>query len=699
MSRLLTVTAAEEPTGKRVGLSPATCAAIGLEAGDTVTLNGGRLTAALVSTVDVGGDEVALGPTARRNAAVEVGERVTVAELRPTDADAVVLAPVQPLSLQDGEQVVRSVAEKFPILAGDRIRVDLFSGALTLPFVVVRTDPREVVRIGPDTDLTLREAPADDAVNRRERLRGLTLDEVGGLDAAIDRLRDLVADALERPERYERYGRPPTTGVVVTGPSGVGKTQLIHALVGQTGAAYVPLSGAALAGRSADDAASQIADATDRARREAPALVHVTELDDLSPVGAGGGDARRAGALADLIDDVGSDPRIAVVGETTDADGVADKLRRGGRLESTVDLSVPGPNDRAAILRVVTRGLPLADDVDLDAVARRTQGFVGADLATFCREATMRAVLRESGPDAVANVDFDTARDAVGPSAMRGFTVSVPDVTYDDVGGLDDVKRELARAVEWPLSHPDLFEAFDTAPARGILLYGPPGTGKTLLARAVANATDANFISVEGPELLDKFVGESERAVREVFQAAERNAPAVIFFDEIDAVTAVRSEGDDDAGSSAPERVVSQLLTELDGVESLEGVTVIGATNRPDRIDPALLRPGRLERVIDVPMPDTAARREILAVHAGEKPVAEDIDLDGAANRLDGYTGSDIEAVVREAALLGIERRLTDETAGEVVITAEQFNSAMESVGRSVAPERREYYEQVRDRL
>lgn len=698
MSRLLTVTAAEEPTGKRVGLSPATCTAIGLEGGDTVTLDGGRLTAALVSTVDVGGDEVALGPTARRNAAVEVGERVTVAELTPTDADAVVLAPVQSLALRGGERAVRSVAEEFPLLAGDRIRVDLFDGALTLPFVVVRTDPREVVRIGPDTDLTLREAPADDAVDRRERLRGLTLDEVGGLDAATDRLRNLVADALERPEGYERYGRPPTTGVVVTGPSGVGKTHLIHALVGQTGAAYVPLSGAALAGRSADDAASQIADATDRARREAPALVHVTDLDDLAPVGAGGGDARRAGALADLMDDVGGDPRIAVVGETTDADGVADKLRRGGRLESTVRLGVPGPNDRAAVLRVATRGLPLADDVDLDAVVRRTQGFVGADLATLCREATMRAVLRERAPDAVAGVDFDAACDAVGPSAMRGFTVSVPDVTYDDVGGLDGVKRELARAVEWPLSHPDLFEAFDTAPARGILLYGPPGTGKTLLARAVANATDANFISVEGPELLDKFVGESERAVREVFQAAERNAPAVVFFDEIDAVTTVRSEGDDDAGSSAPERVVSQLLTELDGVESLEGVTVIGATNRPDRIDPALLRPGRLERVIDVPMPNAAARREILAVHAGEKPVAEDVDLDAVANRLDGYTGSDIEAVVREAALLGIERRLTDETAGEALITAEQFNSAVESVGRSVAPERREYYEQVRDR-
>jgi transitional endoplasmic reticulum ATPase len=700
MSRRLTVTAAEESTGKRVGLSPTTCTALGLGRGDAVTIDGGRRTAALVATLGaVGDDEVALGPTARRNAAVEVGERVDLAEVAPESAASVVLAPVQSLALRGGERAVRSVAEEFPLVAGDRIRVDLFDGALTLPFVVVRTEPRDVVQIGPDTDLTLREAPADDAADRRDRLRRLTLDDVGGLDAATDRLRDLVGDPLERPEAYERYGRPPTTGVVVAGPNGVGKTQLVHALVGETGAAYVPLAGAALAGRSADDAASQIADAADRARREAPALVHVTDLAALAPADAAGGDARRVGALADLLDDVGDDPRVSVVGETTDADGVADALRRGGRLESTVELGVPGPSDRRAVLGAVTRGLPLADDVDLDAVARRTHGFVGADLATLCREATMRAVLRERGPDAVSAADFEDARDAVGPSAMRGFTVSVPDVTYDDVGGLDDVKRELARVVEWPLAHPDLFEAFDTAPARGILLYGPPGTGKTLLARAVANATDANFISVEGPELLDKFVGESERAVREVFRAAERNAPAVVFFDEIDAITTVRSEGDDDTGSRAPERVVSQLLTELDGVESLEGVTVVGATNRPDRIDPALLRPGRLERVIEVPMPDAAARREILAVHAGGKPLADDVELDAVADRLDGYTGSDIEAVVREAALLGIERRLTDGTTGAAAITAAQFDRAVAAVGRSVGPERREYYERVRDRL
>ena len=699
MSRRLVVTAAEETTGKRVGLSPATCAAMGLDAGDAVTVEGGRRTAALVATLDaVADDEVALGPTGRRNAAVEVGERVTVAEATPQPADSVVFAPVQSLALRGGERAVRAAAGEFPLVAGDRVRVDLFDGALTLPFVVVRTDPHEVVAVGPETDLTLREAPADDAADRRARLRGLTLDDVGGLDAAVDRLTELVVDPLTDPGAYERYGRPPTTGVVVAGASGVGKTQVIHALVGETGAAYVRLDGSALAGRSAEDAAGRIADAADRASREAPALVHAADLAALAPADASGGAARRVGAFADLLDETGGDPRIAVVGETRDADGVAETVRRGGRLESEVTLDVPGPNGREAVLQTATRGLPLANDVDLGAVARRTHGFVGADLATLCREATLRAVSRGSGPDAVCAADLDAAREAVAPSAMRGFTVTVPDVTYDDVGGLDEAKRELARAVEWPLAHPELFTEFGATPARGILLYGPPGTGKTLLARAVANATDANFISVAGPELLDKFVGESERAVREVFRAAERNAPAVVFFDEIDAITTVRSEGDDGTGSRAPERVVSQLLTALDGVEALEGVTVVGATNRPDRIDPALLRPGRLERVIQVPMPDAAARREILAIHAAGKPLSDDVDLDAVAERLDGYTGSDVEAVVREAALLGIERLLAD-GAGEAQITAAQFARAVDAVGPSVGPERRAYYEEVGDRI
>ncbi|MFB6168405.1 MAG: AAA family ATPase [Haloferacaceae archaeon] len=699
MSRTLVVAAAEETTGKRAGLSPATCASLDLAADDAVRIDGGRGTAALVTSLDaVDDDEIALGPTARRNAAVETGERVEVAATAPRTAETVVLAPVQSLALRGGERAVRSVAGEYPLVAGDRVVVDLFDGALTLPLVVVRTEPRAVVRIGPETDLTLREAPAADAAERRERLRTLTLDDVGGLDDAVGRLRGLVVEPLAGPDPYERYGRPPTTGVVVAGPTGVGKTRVVHALVGETGAAYVPLDGAALAGRSADDAASRIDDAADRARRESPALVHVTDLDALAPAGAGGADGRRVAALAALVDDLGPDPRIAVVGETTDADGTAEQLRRGGRLESTVTLDVPGPDGREAVLRVLTRDLPLADDVEVEALARRTHGFVGADLATLCREATRRAVARDSAPEAVCAADIDAAREAVGPSAMRGFSVSVPEVSYDDVGGLDEAKRELVRAVEWPLSHPELFESFGTTPARGILLHGPPGTGKTLLARAVANATDANFISVAGAELLDKFVGESERAVREVFRAAARNAPAVVFFDEIDAVTTVRGDADDDTGSRAPERVVSQLLAELDGVESLEGVTVIGATNRPDRIDPALLRPGRLERVVGVPMPDAAARREILAIHAADKPVAAEVDLDAVADRLEGYTGSDIEAVVREAALLGIERCLDDGTA-EGQITAAQFEQAAEAVGRSVDPERREYYERVGDRL
>ena len=703
MTIRLTVTTAKESTGKRVGLSPDAFDRLGIADGDPVAIEGTRRSAALATVVEsIASDAVALGSTTRENVGASPGESVSVEAVDPPVADSVTLAPLQSLALTSGGDALATALVGFPLLAGERLRVTLFSGAVRLPLVVVSTDPEGLVRVDEGTAVVVRDEPADTAGSRRDPHERVSFEDVGGLDDEVDLLSDIVVDPLSDPARYERLGQPPTAGVLLGGPGGAGKTLLVHALVTETDATYVPLRGGRLAGLAADAAAERISEASDTARRtDGPALVHVDELGAAAPDDADGTERRLVTELVDLIEAFADDPAIAVVAESRDPEAVADRLRRAGRLERHVELPVPGPEERAAILDVLVRPMRLASDADLGTIARRTHGYVGADLSALCREATRVAARGDDRP-AVGAAAFEAALSAVEPSAMRSFSPTVPETTYDDVGGLAGAKREIARAVEWPLYHPDLFERFGATPPRGILLYGPPGTGKTLLVRAVANATDANFISVDGPELLDKFVGESEKAVREVFRTARRNAPAVIFFDEIDALTTVRGQGSDAGGSRAPERVVSQLLTEIDGLEGLEEVTVVGATNRPDRIDPALLRPGRLERAIEVPMPDLDARCSVLAIHAEDVPVGE-VDLRALGERTEGYTGSDLEALVREASLLAIEDRVTTERVSdppdELVVTADHFERALSAVDRSVDSDRQAYYDRLGERL
>ncbi|MFB6281331.1 MAG: AAA family ATPase [Haloferacaceae archaeon] len=696
MTRRLTVAAASDPADKHAGLPPAELDRIGIEEGDPVAVTGARRTA-FAATVAEDAEEgtVALGGTGRDNAGVDPGESVAVEPVRPSPAERVALAPVNDLSLRGGDVLARVLRGR-PVVAGDRVRPALFSGSLRLPFVVAETDPDGVVVVGEATEVVVRDDPAPDRDLIAEVPRRVRPSDLGGVDEEAALLTDLLVRPLDDPDRFDALGTVPTSGVLLYGPAGVGKTHLIHALATAADASYLPVDGADLRDRGVEGMAERLADLAARAEREAPTLVHLTDLDVLAPGGTdpGGADSRAASRVAAFLDRLADRPRVAVVGEAGSPEAIADPLLRGGRLEREVELAAPGRNDRAAILRVMARRLRLADDADLDAVAARTHGFVAADLGTLLREATLAAARRrrESVPDAEADegpavtaADLDAAAERVEPSAMGGFRVSVPETGYDDVGGLADAKRELVRAVEWPLRHPELFDRFGTTPPRGLLLHGPPGTGKTLLARAVASETDANFVSIDGPELLDKYVGESERAVRNVFAAARRNAPSVVFFDEIDAITTVRD--DEDGGSRAPERVVSQLLTEIDGVEGLDAVTVVGATNRPDRIDPALLRPGRLDRVVEVPMPDRDARLEILRIHARGAPVG-DVDLGAVADRTEGYTGSDIEALVREACLLAIEERLDaggpDGTGGTV--ERPHFEAALDAVEPSVAP-------------
>jgi transitional endoplasmic reticulum ATPase len=684
-------------------------AGMALSTGDAVSVDGARRTVARVAPGEgIPTDEVWLDEGTREDADVDVGDPVTVAAVDAPPAARVTFAPGQSLKIRGGGEALREALDGAPVTRDDRVRLSLFGGALELSFVVVDTDPPGAVRVRDGTDVQVRAETAD-LGRGRPRLRNVTFEDVGGLGRERTALAD-VERLLSGDDVFERLGRRPATGVLLSGPPGVGKSHLVHALVNETGATFLPVDGQRLAEASANDAATRLEDLLDRARESPPALVFLEDLDELAPADDGAGERTRrlVARLRRLVDDLAAVPGAVALAEARSAADVDRSLRRGGRFDRHVEFHSPTRADRRELLAVHARGLALASDVDLDELADRTHGYVGADVGTLCRAAAAAAARRldartggsDAGADgepAVTMADFRTALESVETTGMRDVTVEVPRTTYDDVGGLEDAKRELVRSVEWPIRYPGLFERLGVTPPRGILLYGPPGTGKTLLARAVANATDANFISVKGPELLNKYVGESERAVREIFERARRNAPAVVFFDEIDAVSAAR--GDDESG--APERVVSQLLTEIDGVERMEGVTVIGATNRPDRIDPALLRPGRLERIVAVPVPDESARRAVFRVHTRSMPLASDVDLDALAARTEGYTGSDVEAVVREAGMLAAEDALArggDPDAVDVAVTMAHLERALADTQPSTTPDQRDYYERMRDR-
>ena len=466
----------------------------------------------------------------------------------------------------------------------------------------------------------------------------------------------------------------------------------------------------------------QLRDIFEEAADAAPAIIFIDEIDSIAPKReeAGGDVERRVVAqLLSLMDGLDERGEVVVIGATNRVNAIDAALRRGGRFDREIEVGVPDRDGRKEILQVHTRNMPLADGIDLDAYADSTHGFVGADIESLAKEAAMSA-LRRIRPEldleaeeidaavldalTVTEGDFKEAIKGIEPSALREVFVEVPDVTWLDVGGLEGTKEELRETIQWPLEYPQVFEAMDMESAKGVLMYGPPGTGKTLLAKAVANEAESNFISVKGPELLNKFVGESEKGVREIFQKARENAPTVIFFDEIDSIATERGRASGDAGVT--ERVVSQLLTELDGLESLEDVVVIATTNRPDLIDVALLRPGRLDRHVHVPVPDETARRAIFDVHTRAKPLADDVDLDALAAQTDGYVGADIEAVCREASMAAsrefiasVEPEEIDESIGNVRVTMQHFEDALGRVGSSVTESTRQEYEQIEERF
>jgi transitional endoplasmic reticulum ATPase len=527
---------------------------------------------------------------------------------------------------------------------------------------------------------------------------------------------------MRHPELFQQLGIEPPKGVLLHGPPGTGKTLMAKAVANEIDAYFTTISGPEIMSKYYGESEEQLRDIFDEASENAPAIVFIDEIDSIAPKrGETQGDVERrvVAQLLSLMDGLEERGQVIVIGATNRVDAIDPALRRGGRFDREIEIGVPDKEGRKEILQVHTRGMPLSEKIDLEEYANNTHGFVGADLASLTKESAMNA-LRRIRPELdleadeidaevlehleITDEDFKEAKKGIEPSALREVFVEVPDITWEDVGGLEDTKERLRETIQWPLEYGSVFEAMDLDAAKGVLMYGPPGTGKTLLAKAVANEADSNFISVKGPELLNKFVGESEKGVREVFSKARENAPTVVFFDEIDSIATERGTRSGDSGVG--ERMVSQLLTELDGIEEMEDVVVIATSNRPDLIDSALLRPGRLDRHVHVPVPDEEARRAIFEVHTRDKPLADDVDLDSLARRTEGYVGADVEAVAREASMAAtrefiasVEPEDIDDSVGNVRVTMDHFETALEEVNASVTDETRDRYEQIEERF
>ena len=678
---------------------------IGAETGDFVEIIGKRSTAAIAWPAypeDEGRGIIRMDGIIRNNAKVSIGDSVRVkkAELRP--ATRVILAPTEPIRFgEDFKEYVKRHLEGKPVSRGDTVIIPVLQMALRL--VVVSTQPAPMVYITGDTFLTIREQPIRELEVSIPRV---TYEDIGDLEEAKQKIREMIELPLKHPELFRRLGIEPPKGVLLYGPPGTGKTLLAKAVANESGAHFIAINGPEIMSKYYGESEARLREVFKEAQENAPSIIFIDEIDAIAPRReevTGEVERRVVAQLLALMDGLQSRGQVIVIGATNRPEALDPALRRPGRFDREIAIRVPDKRGRREILQVHTRNMPLADDVDLDELASLTHGFTGADLAALCREAAMHALRRflpkidlekEVIPAEVlenlkvTREDFMEALKDIQPSAIREIYVEIPEVRWSDIGGLEDVKQKLREMVEWPIKHPEYFEQMGIDPPRGILLFGPPGTGKTLLAKAVATESQANFISVKGPEVLSKWVGESERAIREIFRKARQVAPCIIFFDEIDAIAPARGFRTGDSGVT--DRIVNQLLTEMDGITLLKGVVVIGATNRPDILDPALLRPGRFDRIVYIPPPDEKSRLEIFKVHTRKMPLADDVDLEYLAKVTEGYTGADIAAVCKEAAMNALR-----EAGRPTKVRMEHFKKALKVVPPSLSERDIKRYEEI----
>lgn len=695
-----------------VRLDPALMDVLSIRVGDIVQIDGSKKTVAKVlrgAPEDANLGIIRMDGSTRRNAGVSLDERVAVKKVTAKNAEKITFSPTEQLRLQGGEEYLKQVLDGRAIAKGNTITLNVMGNKIDL--VVTSFSPSgEAVMICDTTEVKVSDKPA---ANKGD-VPKVSYDDIGGLGDAVKKIREMVELPLRHPELFKRLGVEAPKGVLLHGPPGTGKTMLAKAVAGETSSNFISIGGPEIVSKFYGESEGKLREIFKEAEENAPSIIFIDEIDSIAPKReevTGEEERRIVAQLLSLMDGLNSRGKVVVIGATNRPNSIDEALRRPGRFDREIEIGIPDRDGRHEILMIHTRGMPLADDVDLDWLADKTHGYSGADLSALTKEAAM-AALRRVLPDvdleaeeiprevlnkiSVTKDDFKSALRDMQPSTMREVLIEKPNVKWEDIGALEEPKQELKEAVEWPLKYGKVFEHMSARPPKGILLYGPPGTGKTMLAKAVATESEANFIAVKGPEFLNKWVGESEKAVRETFRKARQAAPCVIFMDEIDSIAPERGKGNG-GDDGVTERVISQMLTEMDGLESLNNVVVIAATNRPDIMDPALLRPGRFDKSIFIGPPDKDSRRSIFGIHTRGKPLADDVDLEKLADETEGCTGADISAICNEAVMNAVRRLIakgkepTDEEIQACKVDAEDFQEALGKFGPAKRAELSQY--------
>jgi transitional endoplasmic reticulum ATPase len=675
---------------------------LGISAGDVIEIINKRTTSAIAwpaYSEDQNRDIIRIDGFTRKNSGVAINEYVVVKPAKVKTALSITLAPVD-MRLNVDEDFTNFVKNRLmerTLVEGDTTLVMMLGHAI--PFNVSKTRPHGIIKVTAETRLTILNEPAPEG----KGLPRTTYEDIGGLHEEIQRVREMVELPLRHPELFQRLGIDPPKGVLLHGPPGCGKTLLARAVANESEANFYSINGPEIMSKFYGESEARLREIFQQAQQNAPSIIFIDELDAIAPKReevTGEVERRVVAQLLALMDGLSGRGNVIVIGATNRPGALDPALRRPGRFDREIEIAVPDKKGRYEVMQIHTRGMPLAEDVDLKKLSDMTHGYTGADMSALSRETAMKALRRylpqinleeERIPPAVLEKmeikmdDFTSAYKEVTPTAMREVYIEVTTVHWDDAGGLEDVKQHLKESVEWPIKTPEMFTKLGIKPPKGILLYGPPGCGKTLLARAVATESEANFISIKGPEVFSKWVGESEKAIREVFRKARMAAPAVIFFDEMDSLAPRRGGGMSDSGVS--ERVISQLLTEMDGILSLQDIVVIAATNRPDMVDPAVIRPGRFDRLIYVPEPDEKSRLQIFALYTKNMPLNKDVDLKQLATLTKYYSGADIEGLCREAAMHAL--RINKETTE---ITMKDFQEAQKEMGPSITADMEKWY-------
>jgi transitional endoplasmic reticulum ATPase len=669
-----------------------------LSTGDVIEISGKKKSYVLLWSSqrdDQGKKLIRIDGYTRNNIGVGIDDTVSVRKVNVKKAEQVILAPTEELNIVGLEDYLPELLEGRVVTRGDMIPLNIMGRRIG--FAVTSTSPTDAASlIDSNTEFVIGSIPKAAA----KGVPRVSYEDIGGLKNEVQKVREMIELPLRHPEIFDRIGIEAPKGVLLHGPPGTGKTLLAKAVANETNANFYSISGPEIMSKFYGESEERLREVFKEAEENAPSIIFIDEIDSIAPKReevSGDVEKRVVSQLLTLMDGIQSRGKLVVIGATNRPNAIDPALRRPGRFDREIDIGIPDEQGRLDILLIHTRGMPLTEDVNLESIAKVTHGFVGADLEALSKEAAMRS-LRRILPEInleqpkipveilnkikITKQDFDEALRDVQPSAMREVLVQRPNVAWEDIGGLQQVKEELAEAIEWPLKHANLFAEANVEPPKGILLYGPPGTGKTMIAKAVAATSEANFISIKGPELISKWVGESEKGVREVFRKARQAAPCVIFFDELDAVAPRRGGSEGDA--HVTERLLSQMLTELDGLEDLKGVVVIGATNRPDIIDEALLRPGRFDRILEVPPPDKEARKHIFQIHTKKKPLESDVNLDKLIEMTEGMTGADIAALVNAAAMTAIKEHVGQKSGSKLRISMRHFETALNKIKKKL---------------